>query len=84
MHHFTVQGPGEALLPNTHLNLEPGRVRLQIKAWTTDENAAVDMFVAVCNDIKFKLDGDVEVFHTEAIREAKDVPFAYDVGWDPL
>lgn len=84
MNHFTIVGIGEALEHNVDLNLQPGRVALQMKAWTTDEEAALDMFVAVCNDIQFKLDGDVDVIVSHPVKPEGDVPFAYDIGWDPI
>ncbi|WP_156807954.1 hypothetical protein [Henriciella marina] len=77
--HFSLVAGGDIMEGHAVPNGRIGPSVLSLKVWAASVEEAVDVVIAIGNEVGFKIEENVEVFRSKATQIAGDEAFAYDV-----
>lgn len=77
--HFSLVAGGDTMEGHAVPDGRIGPSVMSMKVWAASVEQAVDVIIAIGNEIGFKIEQNVEVFRSKATEMARDEPFAYDV-----
>ena len=81
--HYTLLADGIVGNLLEGFNCQPGRAWMSMKAWSINQDQALDMIRVIGKDIGFTVDGRIELFVTAPEKPPKETPFGYDIRFNP-
>lgn len=81
--HFSIVAGGDTMDGHQIPDGRIGPSVMSMKVWAASVEEAVDVIIAIGNEIGFKIEENVEVFRSKATEMARDEAFAYNVRVTP-